>query len=396
MPDTPTSVRPSRPLLLAFLVVGAGAVLGLAGIDLVLPAIPHLPTALGGDHAAAQLVLAAFVAGMSAGLLIFGALAARFSRRALLCAALTGFAAASLLGALAGDIALLIATRFLQGICASAPAVFAPGIIRASMDEHAATRAIGALGSLEALAPAFAPIAGAWLVDRGGWQAPLVVIALLAAPLALLAGLKGVIPEPSRRKTGSYATLLRSARFRGLALGHAFTLGGLLVFVLGAPAVFVHSLGGTIGDFIRMQVIGVAAFIAAANGTAALVRWRGARQVILLGTLLCIVSAACLLAYALAGGRDPLVVALLFLPMNLGFGLRGPPGFLAAIGAGDGDDDRASSLVVLAITAVSAAGTAALAPFIDQGLPALASAAFVLQAAAVTLLATASHGAAAR
>ncbi len=48
----------------AFALVLCGTVLGIAGTDLVLPAIPGLPAALGGTPAAAQLVLAAFVAGV--------------------------------------------------------------------------------------------------------------------------------------------------------------------------------------------------------------------------------------------------------------------------------------------------------------------------------------------
>lgn len=180
-------------------------------------------------------------------------------------------------------------------------------------------------------------------------------------------------------------TLLGSPRFIGYALSHAFVLGGLLVFVLGAPAVIVHSLGGTLGDFIRMQVMGVGCFIAAANVTARLVQRHGADRIIMAGTALCALSSVCLLVYALADGRDPLMVALLFLPMNLGLGVRGPPGFLSAIMAADGDDERAASLTVLFITGVSAGGTALLAPYIDGGLPVLAGAVALLQMAALMI-----------
>ena len=48
---------------LAFGLLVLGTVLGLAGTDLILPAVPALPETLGGTQAVAQLVLAAFVAG---------------------------------------------------------------------------------------------------------------------------------------------------------------------------------------------------------------------------------------------------------------------------------------------------------------------------------------------
>ncbi|KGM30332.1 hypothetical protein, partial [Inquilinus limosus] len=54
--------------------VVASTVLGLMGTDLVLPAVPYLPEAIGGDAARAQLVLAAYVAGTCVGLLAYGAL----------------------------------------------------------------------------------------------------------------------------------------------------------------------------------------------------------------------------------------------------------------------------------------------------------------------------------
>jgi len=67
-----------RGRIVAFALIATCAVLGLAGTDLVLPAVPSLPAALGGTPAQAQLVLAAYVAGAGAGLLVFGELGARF------------------------------------------------------------------------------------------------------------------------------------------------------------------------------------------------------------------------------------------------------------------------------------------------------------------------------
>ena len=52
---------------LAFVLIAAGTTLGLAGTDLILPAVPSLPKALGGEIAIAQFVIAAFVAGTAIG-----------------------------------------------------------------------------------------------------------------------------------------------------------------------------------------------------------------------------------------------------------------------------------------------------------------------------------------
>ena len=80
---------------------------------------------------------------------------------------------------------------------------------------------------------------------------------------------------------------------------------------------------------------------------------------ILMGTLLAAGATLLIMAYALAGRDDASMLIYLFFPMNIGLGLRGPPGFFHAIGAGGGE--RTASLAILVIMVVSALGTALLA-----------------------------------
>lgn len=382
-----SSDRSAARALLAFALLTAGSVLALAGTDLVLPAIPTLPDALGGTRAEAQLVIAAFVAGTAVGMLAFGALAARWSRRTLLIAATAGYALTSLAAAFAPDMTSLIAIRFVQGFSGAAPAVFAAGVIRALFSEANATKAIGLVGSLEALAPAFAPIVGVWLLALGGWPSSFFATAAVAALLSLgFIAVGGVVPASGAKPIGGYLRLLRSPVFLRYALSQAFILGGLLIFVFGAPVVITATLGGDIGHFIAMQVVGVAGFIAASTLTGFIVERLGAERLIFWGSALSAAAALGMLAYALAGGREPLMLIALFLPLNVGLGLRGPPGFLRAIVAGGGDDDRASSLTILFILGVSAGGAAAFAPFIELGLPALAFAAVLAEAVGMAAL----------
>lgn len=114
----------------AFALLVAGTTLGLAGTDLVLPAVPALPAALSGSAAEAQLVLAAFVAGAGSGLVLFGELGARFDQRPLLGLSLLAYGGRSLAAARAGGLDLLNLLRFFQGMAGAASAVFAPGMIK--------------------------------------------------------------------------------------------------------------------------------------------------------------------------------------------------------------------------------------------------------------------------
>lgn len=372
----------------AFVLVLCGTVLGIAGTDLILPAIPGLPAALGGTPAKAQLVLATFVAGAAAGLLLFGELGARFDQPRLLAVSLAAYAGLSAAAGQAGSLDALIAFRFLQGAAGAAAAVFAPGIIRAGFDPERAVRAIGLLGSIESIVPALAPLAGLGLLHWFGWQGAFDAIALLALVLALaVAATRDRFPRAAKAtRAGGYAVLLRDPVFLRYALSQAFTLGGLLVFVFGAPVVIVASMGGTLGDFVAMQVAGILFFALSANVAAGLAARFGAERMILLGSLLSAAGALGILFHALAGGGWPPMLAILFVPVNLGLGLRGPPGFMAAVLAAHGDDSRGAALVILFILLTAAGGTAAAAPFITHGLAPLAGFAAAISAASVLCL----------
>ncbi len=368
--------------------LAAGNVLGIAGIDLVLPAIPGLPQALGGSAAEAQLVLASFVAGTAGGLLLFGNLGHRFDQRQLLVISLGLYALVSFACAMARDLPTLIGLRFLQGAAGSAAVVFSPGFIRRMLAPDKAVRMIGIIGSIESLVPAFAPILGAFLLVRWGWGASFHLSAVLSGFLALAAFLLlRYLPEvPAMSTPGSYGRLLRDRHYLRYALSQAFVLGGLLTFVFGAPTVIVQSWDGKLSDFIRMQLVAVFTYIVAANFAQRAVARFGSETMIRIGTWLAALSGIGIFVYGLLGGRDPFMLIPLFIPMNVGLGLRGPPGFFQAIVAAKGDDARGSALVVLAIMGTSALGTALVAPFIDRGLPALGAVTAFITVAGLLIL----------
>jgi MFS family permease len=370
-----------------FLLIVGSTVIAIAGTDLVLPAVPGLPGALGGDLAASQLVLASFTAGAAAGLLPFGALGARFDQRRILAGSLLAYSIASWLCASINSLNGLIALRFIQGIASSAAAVFAPGFLRGLYGDEGALRALGALGSIEALVPALAPLLGVWLLGVGGWRASFQVLGSLALAVAVVVALRHRrLPIPAAVPGSSgYARLLRDRTFLRYAVSHACTLGALLVFVFGAPTVLTTALAGTLKDFIVMQVSGIACFIVAANLTGYFVRRFGAEPMIWSGTLMAAVGAMAMSVYAMAGGRNVRMVTAIFLLLNIGLALRGPPGFHRAIIASR-DDARGSALTAMAILLTVSAGTACVAPFISHGLAPLSVGAALLAVAGVALL----------
>lgn len=362
-------------------------VLGLAGTDLVLPAVPGLPAMLGGTVGQAQLVLATFAAGTGIGLLLFGELGARLDHRRMLVGALFFYGLLSIAAAQVNSLQLLIALRFLQGVAASCAAVVTPGIVRALFDDRGALKALAALGSIESLAPAIAPIIGVWLLHHFGWQASFWLTGALAFVLSVMVALLGTrIPavkgNPSRL---GYLQLVGNKRFQRFALSAGSSLGSLLVFVFAMPAVFVVALDGAIRDFIVMQLLGISTYIVAANLSSHLVHRFGEEPTILWGSTLTLLGALAMLGYGLSGGTESWVIWLLFVPFNMGFGFRGPPAFLGALKAADGDDARGSALTFLYIMLITATFTALVAPFVTRGIWPAALAASLLAALSVAL-----------
>ncbi len=378
-----TSSRPTQAAaLLACTVIISGTVLGLSGMDLVLPAVPSMPGIFDTSIATSQLVLALYVAGSAVGLLLFGSLAAFIGRRRLFILSLLLFAVASAAGAMATSIEMLNVTRLLQGAAASGPAVLAPGLIRNLFSELGAIRAIAAMGSIESLTPGLAPILGAWLFNRYGWEASFTLTALLTAVLILVILVRpSLLPSIGTKQAGgpgSYARLLKNPTYLRYSLGHAMVLGGLLTFVFSAPAIIVQTMDGTVDDFIIMQIVGVSTFIVAANVAGHLVARFSVERVIMVGTLIAVFGSSMLLLYSLIGPNAPRHLKYLFWMLNVGLGVRGGPAFVRALSAAEGDDDRASALLIFFVTLIASGCTALVAPFITVGLSALTIAVFLI------------------
>lgn len=390
---TLVSSQPKNQANITFAILVCGTVLGLAGIDLVLPAIPGLPSAITGSLERAQLVLATFAAGTAIGLLVFGELGSRFNQRRLLIGALLLYALLSFLAAQAQSIDQLVAIRFFQGLASSAPAVFAPGMIRSLFSQRGALKAIGLMGSIESLTPAFAPVVGAWMLTVADWRASFFLTSALALILAiaitLFAGSHLNTAPKAKRSSLSpagYFSLLSNREFMRQGVSHACTLGGLLIFVFGAPTVITVSMGGELSTFVIMQLIGISLFIISVNLSDRLVAKYGSDTMIYFGSCLAAIGSVLITLFAVLGDGDPRWLWLLFAPVNLGLGLRAPPGFYQAVVATGDNDSRGAALLILFILGVAALGTVFVAPFISLGLVPLSAAAALLSVSSVLIL----------
>ncbi|EAA4823874.1 MFS transporter [Salmonella enterica subsp. enterica] len=346
----------------------------IAGTDLVLPAIPQLIRVFHTTPEDTQRVLSAYVGGNACGLLLFGRLSDYFSRKKLLCSSLLIFSLASLGCAYAPCVPVLVAIRFFQGIASAAAPVFVPGFIRELFDERKAARAIGLLGSLQALVPAAAPLIGVLLLSYFDWSSSFKLLAILTVAAAGSVMIQK-LPEKTghNRSSGSFTCLLQNPVYLRYALTHALTVGGMVTFVFGAPTVIMLTMHGTLTDFIIMQLTNIGGYILAANLSPGLAERYGAEKIIMTGTCLALLSAFALTGYGYLDGSGTGILAALFAPMGIAVGLRGPTGFFRGIVISGDNSARGAALIAFFTFAMMTLGSLLTAPFLTYGLVSLAA-----------------------
>ena len=163
---------------------------------------------------------------LTALVLVGGAAGDQLGRRRVFIAGIGMFAAASLWCGLSPGIGSLIAARAVQGIGAALLIPCSLAIIGATFDESERGKAIGTWAAFSAMAAAFGPILGGWIVDHVSWRWIFLINPFIALPTIAIA-LRHV---PESRDPQAAAGL----DWRGalLALGG---LGSLVYGLIAAP-----------------------------------------------------------------------------------------------------------------------------------------------------------------
>ncbi|WP_225783425.1 CmlA/FloR family chloramphenicol efflux MFS transporter [Xenophilus sp. Marseille-Q4582] len=287
-------------------------------MDVYLPVIPAMPTALGTSAALIQLTLTVYMVLIGLGQLLFGPLSDRFGRRPVLLGGALLFTAASLGLALAQSGAAFLALRVVQALGASAALVATFATVRDVYAERPESQRIyGLLGALLAFVPAVGPIAGALLARAGGWRAIFMTLAVLGLGAAAHAFWRW--PETLRRRSTAGAAPLRailgSPAFQTYTLGFSAAMGSFFVFFSTAPGLLMAR--GAMAPWEFSLAFGSVALvmILATRFAAALARRWGTRGSLLRGLGVLMTGAVLLaLAQALAPGAP---VPALLAPMYL-------------------------------------------------------------------------------
>jgi EmrB/QacA subfamily drug resistance transporter len=196
----PAAVRRVSPR--SALVLGTCCLsLFLTGLDntAVNVGLPVIGAQLHAPVAGLQWVVAAYTVVLASLLLLSGALADRFGRKAVFQAGLCLFTLGSWLCSLAPCLAWLIAFRALQGAGASMLNPAALGIITNTFTRPAErAKAVGAWDAAFGLSMALGPVAGGALAEAAGWRA--IFWANIPVGLAAICLTGVLVPDSRARK----------------------------------------------------------------------------------------------------------------------------------------------------------------------------------------------------
>ncbi len=346
----PTSVtsEPTRAQMLRrVLVLGTLTALGPLTIDLYLPAFPAIADGLDAADSAVQLTLTGTLFGFAIGQLILGPLSDALGRRRPLIAATLVHVAASVLCALAPNIAVLGGFRVLQGMAAAAGAVVSMAVVRDLYTGLPAIRLLSRLMLVTGVAPVLAPSLGGQVLRFTDWRGVFWVLAILSLALAVVVviGLRETLPEERRRSGGvvgtirTYGTILRGRTFVGLMLTGGLTMAALFAYISGSSFVFQDVYGlseQTYGIVFGVNSVGL---VIATQLNARLVRYVKPQWVLAGALVVASTVSVAMVVFALTGlfGIYGIAVPLFVLLSMVGFTMPNTPALaLAEHGASAG------------------------------------------------------------
>ncbi|MFZ9477696.1 MAG: DHA2 family efflux MFS transporter permease subunit [Steroidobacteraceae bacterium] len=167
-------------------------------------ALPVLQGSLSATREQASWVLTSYLIASALALPALAALEARLGLRRAFMLAIGGFGVASIGCGLAPNIEILVAARFLQGLCGAVLIPLGQTALQNAYPRELLARAFALLGVGVMVGPVAGPWVGGWLTENFGWRAvffvnvPFLIVAL-GGMWATLRGEAAVAPRPFDR-----------------------------------------------------------------------------------------------------------------------------------------------------------------------------------------------------
>ncbi|GHB38267.1 Bcr/CflA family drug resistance efflux transporter [Streptomyces cirratus] len=243
-------------LLVTFILGGLTALPPLS-MDMYLPALPQVTSALHSPAATVQLTLTSCLAGMALGQLVIGPMSDKWGRRRPLLTGMIVYVLATAVCALAPTTELLVGFRLVQGLAGSAAIVIARAVVRDLYDGVEMARFFSTLMLISGAAPIVAPLIGGQVLRYADWRGVFVILTAIGTALTLVVWrrLDETLP-PERRHTGGVGAALRTMRgllgdrvFAGYTLAGGFAFAVLFSYISASPFVVQEIYGASPQQF---------------------------------------------------------------------------------------------------------------------------------------------------
>ncbi|MGG4665289.1 Bcr/CflA family multidrug efflux MFS transporter [Providencia vermicola] len=231
--------------------LGSLVAFGPLSIDMYLPALPQMGTALQATQGQMQYTLGAFFAGFCVGMLFYGPLSDLLGRRKMLLSGLAIFTVASLLCAQATNANTLIIFRALQAFGSGAAIVMARAIARDVYPANELPKVLSLMTLVTMIAPLLAPLLGGFLLIHFQWQAIFYLLALVG--LVSVSTIFLLLPETLVHQRTSenllcvafknYTQVLTDREALSIIGTMAFSFAGMFAFISGSPFVYINYFG---------------------------------------------------------------------------------------------------------------------------------------------------------
>lgn len=226
--------------------LAAITVLGPSAIDMYLSSLPDMAKDLGASVTQIQLTLTVFLMAMGLGQLVCGPMIDALGRRIPLLSAIVVYTLCAFWASSSDTIMILLYARFFQGLAASMTLVVAISMVRDLSSGTQAAKLFALLMTIEGLAPVLAPAVGGYVDAYAGWQAVMLVLALmgLAAFINTWFSLPETLPVTDRQPLKpaaifkTYARLIMDRDFMLPALSLSAAFFFLFIYIGGASIVY--------------------------------------------------------------------------------------------------------------------------------------------------------------
>jgi DHA1 family bicyclomycin/chloramphenicol resistance-like MFS transporter len=203
--------------------------------------------ALKADPSQTQATVAAFLAGMAIGQLIYGPASDRMGRRGPMLFGVVVFVLASIGCAMAQSVDQLLVGRFVQALGACAGGVVVRAVVRDQFSHTETARILSLMMLIMGLAPILAPMLGGVLLGLGGWSWNFWFMAAAGVAIGLAAVLRlketrseaTAIQASKENPLQSYVAVLSQKRLVGYALCGALNGATLFTYIASSPEVLM-------------------------------------------------------------------------------------------------------------------------------------------------------------